>query len=98
AEIKAAFDKLQLELSLEINETMTDARRKLLENFDDEVREKLKMRDAQSREERGRFEDLLMTLSRHELSDIAEFGMGGEFVLKQSPDAAATPEGKYELP
>src|SRR5438552_7849510 len=44
-EIKVAFDQLQLELSLEISETMTQTRRKLLENFDDEVREKLKVRD-----------------------------------------------------
>jgi adenine-specific DNA-methyltransferase len=42
-EIKVAFDQLQLELSLEINESMTATRRKLLENFDDEVREKLKV-------------------------------------------------------
>ena len=41
-EIKAAFDQLQLELSLEINEAMTTTGRKLLENFDDEVREKLR--------------------------------------------------------
>ena len=40
-EIKAAFDELQQELTLEINEAMTHARQKLLENFDDEVREKL---------------------------------------------------------
>ena len=44
-EIRAAFDQLQLELSLEINEAMTHTRRKLLENFDDEVREKLRVRD-----------------------------------------------------
>jgi hypothetical protein len=40
-----AFDQLQLELSLEINESMTRTRQQLLENFDDEVREKLKVRD-----------------------------------------------------
>ena len=40
-EIKPAFDQLQLELSLEINEAMSHTRQKLLENFDDEVREKL---------------------------------------------------------
>jgi len=34
-----AFDQLQLELSLEINEAMSQIRQKLLENFDDEVRE-----------------------------------------------------------
>ena len=48
-EIKIAFDQLQLELSLEINEAMTQTRRKLLENFDDEVREKLKVSDEASK-------------------------------------------------
>jgi CRISPR/Cas system-associated endonuclease/helicase Cas3 len=38
-EIRAAFDELQLELSLEINEAISQTRQKLLENFDDEVRE-----------------------------------------------------------
>lgn len=33
-EIKTAFDQLQLELSLEINEEMSQTRQKLLENFD----------------------------------------------------------------
>ena len=49
-EIKVAFDQLQLELSLEIYESMTATRRKLLENFDDEVREKLKVSDETSTE------------------------------------------------
>src|ERR1700752_1474751 len=35
-EIQAAFDQLQLELSLEINEAMTRTRQQLLETFDDE--------------------------------------------------------------
>src|SRR6266511_224969 len=48
-EIKTAFDQLQLELSLEINEAMTQTRRKLLENFDDEVREKLRVRNDASK-------------------------------------------------
>jgi adenine-specific DNA-methyltransferase len=97
-DIKAAFDKLQLELSLEIDETMTAARRKLLEHFDDEVREKLKMRHARSTEERGRFEELLMALTRHELADVADFANDGTFVLRGSPDPATIPAGKYELP
>ena len=41
-EIKTAFDQLQMELSFEINEAITKTRQKLLENFDDEVREKLR--------------------------------------------------------
>ena len=38
-EIQSAFDQLQLELSFEINEAMTRTQQRLLENFDDEVRE-----------------------------------------------------------
>ncbi len=44
-EIQGAFDKLQLELNFEINESISSTRKKLLENFDDEVREKLKVRE-----------------------------------------------------
>ncbi|HYY26703.1 MAG TPA: hypothetical protein VE860_02105, partial [Chthoniobacterales bacterium] len=36
-------------MSLEINESISAARRKLLENFDDEVREKLKISDEASK-------------------------------------------------
>src|SRR3970282_1578449 len=42
-EIQAAFDQLQLELSFEIDESLTRTRQQLLENFDDEVREKLRV-------------------------------------------------------
>lgn len=55
-EIKSAFDQLQLELSFEINEAMTSTRKKLLEHFDDEVREKLKIRDEDSKALLGNYE------------------------------------------
>ena len=66
-EIRSAFDALQLELSFEINEAMTQTRQKLLDNFDDEVREKLRVRDADSKEVLGRFERRLIDLTRYEL-------------------------------
>ena len=98
-EIKAAFDQLQLELSLEINEAMTDTRRKLLEHFDDEVREKLKVRDEKSREYLGRFEQLLMRLTRLELDGHAEFVDESSFWLRTSPvESDRVPLGLYELP
>ena len=52
---------------------MTQTRRKLLENFDDEVREKLKVRDEASKAYLNRYERLLMQLTRHELNGHAEF-------------------------
>ena len=97
-EIKTAFDQLQLELSLEINEAMTQTRRKLLENFDDEVREKLRVQDASSKAVFNRFERLLMRLTRHELKDHAEFLNDSSFRLRVSPFAGEIPLGLYELP
>ena len=100
-EIQTAFDQLQLELSLEIDESMTRTRQKLLENFDDEVREKLKMRDIDSKASLNRFERWLMQLTKHELKEHAEFINDSSFRLKShafTGDAAAIPLGLYELP
>jgi adenine-specific DNA-methyltransferase len=100
-EIKCAFDQLQLELNLEINEAMTQTRRKLLENFDDEVREKLKVRDETSKAVLTQFEHLLMRLTRHELEGHAEFVDDGSFRLVTPPFptlADHIPLGLYELP
>lgn len=97
-EIKAAFDQLQGELSLEIDEAMTATKRKLLENFDDEVREKLKIRSDASRANLDRFERMLMRLTRHELKGLAEFHDDSTFVLHQAPPGCDAKPGRYELP
>lgn len=100
-EIQAAFDQLQLELGLEINESMTRTRQQLLENFDDEVREKLKIRDQDSKAYLNRFERLLMQLTRHELNGHAQFIGDSSFQLKSRPFPEAPPDiplGLYELP
>jgi adenine-specific DNA-methyltransferase len=99
-EIKTAFDQLQLELCLEINESMTSTRQKLLENFDDEVREKLKIRDEDSKAYLNRFEHLLMQLTRHELHAHAEFQGDATFRLLSHPfiQSPQIPLGLYELP
>jgi ERCC4-related helicase len=100
-EIQAAFDQLQLELSLEINEAMTRTRQQLLENFDDEVREKLKIRDEACKAYLNRFERLFMQLTRHELNGHAEFLADATFRLTSQPfprQASYIPLGLYELP
>ena len=97
-EIQHAFDQLQLELNFEIAETLNFARQQLLENFDDEVREKLRMRDADSRASLGRYERLLMELTRFELADHAEFTGDAAFALRSCPFQGDIPLGLYELP
>lgn len=100
-DIEIAFNQLQLELSLEIDESMTRTRQKLLENFDDEVREKLKVRDEASKAYLNRYERLLMQLTRHELHGQAEFLDDASFRLATNPfpeKAGNIPLGLYELP
>jgi adenine-specific DNA-methyltransferase len=99
-EIKTAFDALQHELDFEINEAMTATRRKLLENFDDEVRDKLKIRNDDSKAFLSRFEHQLIQLTRHELNGHAEFFADSSFELvsQSFADTLGIPLGRYELP
>ena len=102
-EIKASFEQLQLDLSGEINEAMVKTRQLLLEHFDEEVQDKLRIRDQDSRSARNRFERMLMDLSQAELADCASFDNHG-FTLHRLPQgmAASGPSGielgRYELP
>jgi len=61
-EINRAFDALQAELQEQINEKMLQARAKLLEHFDDEVREKLRIRDEEIKKELTLFDEMLKNL------------------------------------
>ncbi len=100
-DIKQAFDDLQRELGTEITEAMKTARRKLLENFDDEVREKLRLRDQDTNLHLSHFEQQLMRLAKHELDGAATFINESSFRLNQLPDwisDRSIPEGLYELP
>lgn len=100
-QIRAAFDQLQLELSLEIDQAMSQTRQKLLEQFDDEVREKLKVRDEDAKVHLDRYEQWLMRLTRHELDGLATFHNGSSFTLPARPPwatGAVIPPGLYELP
>ena len=103
SEIKASFEQLQLDLSGEINEAMVKTRQVLLENFDEEVQDKLRIRAEDSRSARSRFERMLMDLSRAELGDCASFDDDG-FHLQRTPDGidasglAGIELGRYELP
>jgi superfamily II DNA/RNA helicase len=108
-EIKSSFEQLQLDLSGEIDEAMVKTRQVLLENFDEEVQEKLRVRADDSRTARGRFERMLMDLTRAELGHCAAFDDDG-FTLHQLPSPAGGRElgrggaeqqvslGRYELP
>ena len=68
-EIEAAFNELRRELEAEIDVAITQTRQQLLDNFDDEVRDKLRVRDQDSRAYLNRSERVLMQLTRYELGE-----------------------------
>jgi superfamily II DNA or RNA helicase len=101
--IKASFEQLQLDLSGEINEAMVKTRQILLENFDEEVQDKLRVRAQDSSKARSKYERMLMDLTRAELADCATFDADG-FVLQSVPAELTNSAldgidlGRYELP
>jgi superfamily II DNA or RNA helicase len=100
ADIESSFQQLQLDLSGEINAAMLKTRQLLLENFDEAVQDKLKLRQTESTRARSRFERLLMDLTEAELQGHAQFDEAG-FTLQQTPPglrADDAPPGRYELP
>jgi adenine-specific DNA-methyltransferase len=97
-EIEAAFDALQKEMSVDIDTSLKRTQAELFENFDDEVREKLRIRSATDQEYRNRFETLLMDLTRYELKDNARFVTDYSFQLLNKPFEGGYPLGLYELP
>lgn len=102
-EIKSSFEQLRLDLSGEISDAMVKTRQALLENFDESVQEKLRIRADDSRNARNRFERMLMDLTRAELIQYASFDDSGfdlcQIPAEIEPSGLTTIErGRYELP
>jgi superfamily II DNA/RNA helicase len=71
--IHTAFEQLQLDLAGEISDAMLNARKALLENFDEDVQERLRLRNMDARASLGRLERLLMRFTRAALNGHASF-------------------------
>lgn len=97
-EIEAEFEQLQAQMDTQITATMEDTRRKLLENFDAEVHDRLKINLDQSREYISRYERMLWALTKHELHQHAQFDDAYlTFTLTSAPDGANIPTGDYGI-
>jgi ERCC4-related helicase len=68
-EINAAFDLLQAELQEQISEQVLDARKRLLENVDENVTRQLKTRDGEIRKHLSEFERHLLLIAKAELPE-----------------------------
>ncbi|MEI6604344.1 MAG: SNF2-related protein [Verrucomicrobiota bacterium] len=101
-EIESGFKLLQDELEEQISEKLDETRRKLLENFDAEVAEKLRHHTTKSREYLTRVEQILWRISRYILGGQATFlDEEHAFVIDSLPfnqvDLSLIPLGRYEM-
>lgn len=85
-EIKAAFEKLQTELDEQIQAKMRDTRKMLLEHFDEDVHDRLKVNLAGAQERLDRIGRLFWAVTKHELQHNADFDDHNfSFILQNSP-------------
>jgi ERCC4-related helicase len=89
AEIQDAFDELQKEFEPQIDEEMTRTKQKLLENFDAEVHEKLKISLEESKLYLNKYERWLWDVTKYYLGDSADFIKDNDdtyyFTLRSNP-------------
>jgi ERCC4-related helicase len=85
-QIQFNFDQLQQEMEIQIDERIKQTRQKLLENFDEEVHEKLRINDRESNEVKSKFDHWLWELTRFYLQPYAKFEDGEPgFTLMKNP-------------
>ncbi|WP_448752514.1 SNF2-related protein [Actinomyces sp.] len=85
-QIEEAFNELEARYSAQIDREMKRTRKKVFDNLDPKVRDKLKSYDAQTGVVLNAFERLLIDLTRHELDGYASFNdTGTQFTLAKAP-------------
>jgi len=96
-EINTAFRQLQAEMEESIKARMVDTRKVLLEQFDEDVHGRLKMRLTDARTNLDRIGRLFWTLTRFILADQAAFDDTAlTFDLERPPNTGFRP-GRYHL-
>lgn len=93
-EIQSAFDDLQNEFETEISDAMLKTRKKLLENFDEEVHEKLISAKELSEHFLSMHQKRLLEISHLYLNDYCVFEDGG-FHLKRTVPGIDISFGRY---
>ncbi len=85
-EINSAFDTLQTEMDQSIQSNLSDSRQKLLENFDSEVHEKLRINKKESQLYLDTYERWLWDITQYFLGENADFSTTNySFTLKKNP-------------
>lgn len=98
-EITAAFDALDKEFEFEKKEKIDDTKIQLLENFDDEVHQKLRVNLEKGKAYLNQYEQWLWNITLFYLSEYAEFNNDDDsFRLKRNPfPDEVIHEGPYKI-
>ena len=97
-EINACFDQLQKELDLQIESRMETVKTQLMEHFDSEVQERLRLKKSETNIQRSRYHLLLWWLTQSEIKEGATFQPDTlEFTLEKIPDGIHAQPGRYSL-
>ena len=94
-QIDVAFKELEQRYSAQINREMKRTRKKVFDNLDPKVRDKLKSYDTQTGVVLNAFERLLIVLTRHELDSRAAFNEAGTQFTLTNPPEPAIQAGQY---
>lgn len=85
AEINAAFEKLQEDMKSEIDERIDEVKKQVLQNFDIDVQERLRVAREKTKAFLNRYEFIFWELTKYILENKADFDDSTHtFVLKES--------------
>ena len=95
-EIDAAFKQLRHDMQAQIDERMKDVREKVLENFDINVQEHLRLSNENTRAFLNRYEHIFWELTKYILSADAVFD-DANYIFQLKHEVAGAPKGIYQL-
>lgn len=96
-EIDSAFKALQAEMDERIQARMNDTRKMLLENFDEDVHERLRIQLSDAKAQLDRFSKRFWSLTEFMLSDQAQFDDSALAFDLSKPPTRDIPAGRYHL-
>ena len=96
-EIEASFDMLRSELEKQINEKMQETQSLLLEHFDADIHDLLKIQKERAERQLDKVSTFFWAITKHELGKQAKFNDEELSFDLQLPPKPSIPRGHYQL-
>lgn len=96
-EIEASFSALRNELEKQINEKMQETQSLLLEHFDADIHDLLKVQKERAEKQLDKVSAFFWAITKHELKNEADFHDATFSFDLQLPPAPFVPKGHYQL-